>query len=67
MADKKTDPNVKLASGAEPLGEGPITVGMDIIGSLPDAKTQKAGFYFEDANLLVQLFPSHFKRIVEKG
>jgi hypothetical protein len=59
--------NVKLAGEAEPLGAGPVTVGMNTIGELPDAVTQRAGFYFAEARQLVLLFPGHFKFIVDKG
>lgn len=60
-------PNVKLAGDAEPLGEGPVTVGMETLDPLPDAASQKAGFYYKRANLLIQMFPTRFKRIVDKG
>jgi hypothetical protein len=60
-------PNVKLAGEAEPLGAGPVTVGMATIGELPDEAQQRAGFYFPAAQRLIRLFPDRFKLIVEKG
>lgn len=59
--------NVKLAGEAEPLGAGPVTVGMVTIGELPDAAAQREGFYFAEAKRLVLAFPGHFKLLVDKG
>lgn len=66
-AAKPFEPNVILAGRGKPLGKGPVTVGMDTIGNLPDEETQRAGFYFKNANLLIQLYPNHFKRLSAKG
>lgn len=60
-------PNVRLASDAKPLGEGPVTVGTKVICKLPDADAQREGFYCEAAERLVQLYSGRFKLIVEKG
>lgn len=62
-----SSPNVKLAGEAEPLGAGPVTVGMAIIGELPDAEAQRTGFYFPEPMRLIRLFPERFKLLVEKG
>jgi hypothetical protein len=64
---KPNRPNVKLAATAEPLGAGELTVGMNVIGELPDAENQAAGWHCAFAGKLVQLFPDRFKLIVEKG
>lgn len=62
-------PNVKLANGpgeVEPLGAGPVTVGMKVLGDLPAADAQRAGFYFPEARQLVRLFPGRFRLIIDK-
>lgn len=59
--------NVILAGKAEPLGAGPINAGMTELPPLPDEETQKAGFYYPQANLLLQMYPDRFKRVTEKG
>lgn len=59
--------NVMLGAESEPLGPGPVTVGMAVICELPDADAQRAGFYCEEAERLVALFPGRFKLMQKKG
>lgn len=59
--------NVRLASKAEPLGEGPVTVGVRVIAMLPDEETQRRGFYCENAAELIALYRGRFLMIVSKG
>ncbi|MBA3243026.1 MAG: hypothetical protein H0T60_17540 [Acidobacteria bacterium] len=66
-AATKQAPNVKLAAEAEPLGAGPVTVGMEVICELPGEEEQRAGFHCEAAGRLVALFPGRFKLIEKKG
>ena len=63
--DKK--PNVRLAEGAKPLGAGPVTVGVEVLCKLPDADGQRTGFYCENAERLVALYPRRFKLIKKLG
>lgn len=63
----KDEPNVKLVDRAKALGKGPINMGMEEIGVLPDEEGQRAGFYFADPVLLVRMFPERYKLITEKG
>jgi hypothetical protein len=60
-------PNVRLGAEAKPLGEGPVTVGTEVICVLPSADAQRAGFYCENPGRLVRLYPGRFKFIVGKG
>lgn len=60
-------PNVRLAAEAKALGKGPINMGMETIGELPDEETQRAGFYFADPQQLVRMFPERYKLLTEKG
>lgn len=41
--------------------------GPDIFDDLPDSDTQKKGFYYERARLLIRAFPKEFKAMVRKG
>lgn len=41
--------------------------GPDIFNDLPDSDTQKKGFYYERARLLIRAFPREFKAMVRKG
>lgn len=59
--------NVRLAAEAKPLGKGPVTVGDKVLCELPDADTQRAGFYCKEAERLVQLYPGRFKLIQTLG
>lgn len=59
--------NVRLSGRAEPLGAGPVTVGMRVLCTLPGAQKQRAGFYCPEAATLVRLFPGRFKLISGKG
>ncbi|MET0646382.1 MAG: hypothetical protein ABW208_07150 [Pyrinomonadaceae bacterium] len=67
MAEKKQSPNVQLATGARPLGKGPVTVGTEVICELPSPEEQAAGFYCEAAERLTSIYPGRFKVIVKKG
>lgn len=67
MAEKKQPSNVQLATGARPLGKGPVTVGTAVICEMPSAEEQAAGFYCEAAERLVSIYPGRFKLIVKKG
>lgn len=60
-------PNVRLAAGADSLGEGPVTVGMETIAKLPDAETQRRGWYEPQADRLVSLYRGRYLMIVSKG
>lgn len=60
-------PNVRLSARAEPLGAGPVTVGMRVLCTLPGAQKQRTGFYCPEAVALVRLYPGRFKLITGKG
>lgn len=60
-------PNVRLAAEARPLGAGPVTVGEQVLCQLPSEAEQRAGFYCEAAERLVQLYPGRFKLIQQLG
>lgn len=59
--------NIKLGAEAQPLGAGPVTVGMNVICELPGEDAQRAGFHCEAAEQLAALFPGRFKLIRKKG
>lgn len=65
MSEEK--PNIRLSSQAEPLGEGPVTVGMEVVATLPDETGQKEGWYEPNAARLLSLYPGRYKKFVAKG
>lgn len=62
-AKKDRHPNIKLAAKAQPLGAGRVTLGMRVVCEMPDAETQRAGFYIENAAELVRLYPDRFLQL----
>lgn len=66
-ATPKKAPNVKLAAKQTPLGAGAVTVGMETVATVPDEATQKAGFYCESPEWLMEAYPGKFKLMEAKG
>ena len=64
---KQEKANVRLAAEADALGAGPVTVGIEIITTLPDVETQRRGFYCEKAEQLITLYRGRYKMIERKG
>ncbi len=48
-------------------GEPPTALHGTFRCTLPDAETQKAGFYHEDARRIIQHFPKKYKRFQKLG
>lgn len=67
VAKKSNEPNLKLAAKHEPLGAGAVTVGMEIVASVPDEAAQRAGFFTPDAEALMLAYPGKYKLIQSKG
>lgn len=48
-------------------GEPPLSIHGAFKAELPDAETQRAGFYHEKAREIIAHFPSRYKRFKRKG
>jgi hypothetical protein len=48
-------------------GEPPLALHGVFKAQLPDAETQRSGFYHEKAREIIQHFPSKYKRMVKLG
>ena len=62
----KNEPNVRLASGQTPLGQGFLAGGATHI-EIPSEAEQIAGFFSPFANSLIGMFPGKFKLIKDLG
>jgi hypothetical protein len=55
--------NIKFVGTGEP----PLAIHGAFSCTLPDAETQKRGFYHADARKIIQIFPKRYKRFQKLG